>query len=323
MCLNLLYRTLYFNNINILKHSYISCYNETKPFYTYQRNKSTYSSVAFNSKQYSDFEDINYDNLKGYKALRRKMIETGKYNTFTQKGIYNKNEKKSVDFKLIDVIKRESWEQYSISECVEKFQILSNNALINNDILFKEIYIHIILTLISKIVNFSDNELFTLLKCLELWPKISDTRNSIVRNLLITIDNELIKRSKLWSNKKTMMYCGTVCNLCNFYSNFVTISLQKLTSDCSKLSSKEIIHIMCILYVYSLPKEKFLHLEYCVNNYFNNYEISELQIICLAFFTSQMEITNKDLIKKFLRKFINNVNYFSDNDLSAFCKLFR
>lgn len=313
MCLNKLYRTLYFNNTSVFNRFYASFLNKN----IFQKECAN-SSAVFNDEQCSDLRNIKSDKLRLFNALRQNMIATGKYTI--SEGIHNC---KLADLKLIKDIKLETWTKLSISDSIKKFTILSNYAMKNNYNLSSDDYSHVILTLKRNLVRFSDDELMTLLRCLKVWPNISDIRTLNVRNLLKTIDSELIERSKLWSNKKTLLYCDIICKFYNFYSNFVTISLTKLTSECSKLNSTEIVHIMCILFIYSLPKVKLSQLEYYIEKYFDLFEIAELQIICLGFFISQAGIDNKILLQHFLRKIIYNVNDFSDNDLSAFLKLLR
>lgn len=319
MYFRLLSKAIYFNDSNMLKRCYSLCLIETKQFYISSRkcvNLSTFNEY----KNCHDFQDVKYDKFKIYKAMREIMVATGKYDTLTSLTIIHHE---LDDLKLINKIKSEKWTLFPSSECLEKFSILSSYAVKSCQDLSNDDYNHVVSTLTSKVCRFSDDELLTLLRYLEVWPNIYEIRTSSVRNLLKEIDNELIKRSKFWPNKKIMLYCDIIYQLFNFYSGFISISLKKLTLKCSMLSSTDIVRIMYFLFIYSLPKYEVDKLESSIQHYFDSFEIPELQIICLGFFMTEVKIYNKVLFQQFLKKVINNVNDFSDNNLSAFLKVFR
>lgn len=321
MILNTLHRTFCVNNRTVLKSLSVTSVAEVRKISTSKKCYST-SDIVPEYSQFRAVDKLDIKNLYNFRKSRNYLMETGNYdNTSTRK----LNISEFFDPETIQGIRCMDWSQLTSAEILRNFKFLSVNAFQKNEEITGEDYLKIISVVTAKCWKFSDHELHTLLKYLELWPSIEKVRNpnNPARNLFEQIDKEFDKRSRNWTVDKTLMYCDTVCRVFSFHSSFVSNSLNRITMNPSTLSHTNIVQIMYYLFIYGIPKSRVTQLEPYIEDHFDKFRAEELGVICLGYFRTQVHITSDTLLCKLMQKVIDNVDSVTSNEMGAFFKAIR
>ena len=319
MFLSTLHRKLCINNRIVLKRLLVASETRKIPY------SEKYYSILDTVPEYiqrTNVDKLDSRRLSLFRKMRDFLVINGNYdNTTTEKLDFYE----FLDPEIIRSIKCMDWSLLKSIEILKNFRLLSLNALHKNEQITGEEYREIVSVITAKCWKFSDHELHTLLKCLEMWSNtqhIRHPRNPVCK-LLEQIDKEFDKRSGNWTPDKTLLYCDTVCRIFIFHSSFVQNSLNRLTANPSALSYKNIVQLMYYLLLYGIQKSRVRQLEPYIQDYFDKFTIEELGIICLGYFRTQVHITSDVLLCKLMQKVIDNVDIINDNEMGAFFKTIR
>ncbi|XP_033211557.1 FAST kinase domain-containing protein 5, mitochondrial-like isoform X2 [Belonocnema kinseyi] len=322
MMLNTLHRTFCVNNRTVMKSLSVTSVTEVRKISTYKKCYSTsYTVPEYN--QFIAVDKLDIQNLYNFRKSRNYLMETGNYDHTSTRKL---NISEFLHPETIQSIRQMDWSYLTSSEILRNFRLLSINAFqTTNEEITDEVYRAIVSVVTAKCWKFSDHELHTLLKYLELWSSIEKVRNpnNPARKLFEQIDKEFDKRSRNWTVDKTLMYCDTVCRVFSFHSSFVSNSLNRITMNPSTLSHTNIVQIMYYLFVYGIPKSRVMQLEPYIEDHFDKFKAEELGIICLGYFRTQVHITSDTLLCKLMQKVIDDVDSITSNEMGAFFKAIR
>lgn len=224
----------------------------------------------------------------------------------------------------IERILCQDWTVLSATEAIDAFEQLSYAAKSKQECFSEAKHGDILKAFSAKLSKLDNEQLRLVFRCLSLWNRIWATKFSAYANFLTQLDNECCKRLAYWNKDEALLMCDYWFSIQMARKASFTLSvLRKLGKKPQRLSSTEFLHYMFVINTCRKPPINIYELEYHLSNIIDEYNISELGIIAMAFFKCQTPIRDGNIIVTMLRKTIEDVNNVQDFCISAIMKITR
>lgn len=169
--------------------------------------------------------------------------------------------------------------------------------------------------LLNEIKNLTDEQLINVLRGMLFWP--NEELNELFFEICKELDNICLQRCKYWGIERCLFAMDHFYRLNVIrYSEFVWVSIGRLSNKISKLPTKQFLHLMFLAGTCRRwhPSINMYNVEYTLEQCLDELSIDEVAIVGAAFFKTQSKIHSTSLLDKIYVKLICNLGI---RDLSS------
>ena len=250
------------------------------------------AETAFNYKYIQKFEPLIRT------ALECKQIETFEWEIFSGKP-------KTTD------------------ELVTAFETLSHHCAFTETCISNDEFDDFIIEFVKKIQDFDDEHLIKVLENLQRFPQTKNTYSKNFHELWTRLDEVCYERIKEWNQPILLKFCNLWLKLhLSKIGKFTGKALTKVCRRIDRLPPKDLVEAMFYVtvcrsvVVMSDVESRFFQI-------FDNLNINEIGIMCLAFFKTETKMRTFALIDKLYEKTIEDIDIIQDITLVNILKTLR
>ncbi|CAD6237462.1 GSCOCG00002324001-RA-CDS [Cotesia congregata] len=304
-------------------------YQSAKPLNSQSQNSQLkYDNEENDSESESEVEDVESseksysvrltENLYAYTILKN----SSKVNTLVPQLIPEEDIPEDVVARILE----KNHEDYSPEEVLEHFRLLSfHRGRQKTGLLTADKHKNILQALKKYLHDFSDEELWSLFRYIELWyPMQLTTKQPLLKELEKAMDQECLLRMNIWSVDEWLKICDLWYHLRQSReSNFVLRCMKKLGRKPSKLTAGNYLHYMFLFNISRKPDLNMYELEYRLEKCVNQFTGNELGIIAMGFFKTSTPIRNPQLLEKIIDNCIRDIDEIEEISFTAIMKITR
>ncbi|XP_014219343.1 FAST kinase domain-containing protein 5, mitochondrial-like [Copidosoma floridanum] len=214
------------------------------------------------------------------------------------------------------------WIAMSNKELLENFEHLSLYAHKNCESISDSKYDTVIEAVMEKCIYFNNEKLMNLLSCLELWSSESNWISPSMQKIAVIVDKEFLNRLSQLTVDEIFLINDHFYRL-NFLrlSQFTVKSLRSL--NFGHLSRSNLMHLMFFMKVNKRIGISLNANEHHIWKHFDEFTMTELGILAMAFFKNETKIQDKQRLLKIMQKLKNNIDTVNDITLNACLKILR
>lgn len=274
--------------------------------------------LAFNLNQVASKQKLHVTAVSYIKKFKHK--ETELTYKFIQKydPIIIGNEQKQNEFKL-----EASYSGKSNDELLEAFEALSFHCARTNSCISNDEYDGIAQQLILKAPTLTDDQLMKVLSDMERFPETDNTYSKNFHGLFTTLDYVCCQRVRDWSHPTLLKFCNLWMKLnLSKVGDFTGRALIKICRRIDRLPAKALVETMFYLsicrkaIVMSDVESRFFKV-------FDELDINEIGIMCLAFFKTETRVRTFELIARIYDKTAEKIDNIEDITIANILKTLR
>ncbi|XP_057318256.1 FAST kinase domain-containing protein 5, mitochondrial [Microplitis mediator] len=227
---------------------------------------------------------------------------------------------------VVQKIIEKNHEDSSPAEVLEDFRLLSyHRGKLQDGVLSPEKHSNILNTLKKYLADFSDDQLWNLLRYIELWyPMQRSTKEPLLIELEKAMDQECHLRSNLWSVDDIMKTCDLWYHLRYArQSRFVSKWVKKLGKRSGKLKAEHYLYYMFLINIARKLEINMYELEYRLEKFIDKFNGNELGIVAMGFFKTRTPIRNPDLLDKMIETSVKDMHEMGEISIAAVMKITR
>jgi hypothetical protein len=208
-------------------------------------------------------------------------------------------------------------------ELVTAFESLSHHCAHTGTCMSEEKFEEFFRIFVQRIQNFDDDQLMKVLKDLQRFPQTKSTYSKNFHEVWCRLDEVCLERIKGWNQPILLKFCNPWLKLhLSKMGKFTSKALTKVCRRIDRLSPKALVEAMFYVTV-SKSVVVMVDVESRFMQIFDQLNINEIGIMCLAFFKTETKVKTHDLITRLYDKTIEDIDLIQDITLVNILKTLR